>query len=57
MIPPSPIKIKGFTFILTSPALGGATSTVSMVTGFFGSHATAALQMIGCKKKVETVRG
>jgi hypothetical protein len=37
------------TLILTSPALGGATSTVSIESGFFGSQATAALQVIGCK--------
>jgi hypothetical protein len=30
------------TLIRTSPAFGGATSTVSMTSGFFASHATAA---------------
>ena len=35
----------------TSPALGGATSTVSRERGFLGSHATAARQLIGCEKE------
>jgi len=38
------------TLILISPALGGATSIVSMTRGFLGPQATAALQVIGCKK-------
>lgn len=32
----------------TSPNLGGATSTVSMTSGFPGSQATAARQDMGC---------
>ena len=34
----------------TSPALGGATSTVSIVSGLPASQATAARQDIGCNK-------
>jgi len=37
------------TLILTSPALGGATSIDSIVSGFFASHATAARQWITWK--------
>ena len=37
------------TFIRTSPLLGGATSTVSKVNGFFAAQATAALHVIACK--------
>lgn len=40
-------SINSPTFILTSPACGGATSIVSITSGFFGSQATAARQVIG----------
>ena len=39
-----------FTLILTSPALGGPTSIVSMDRGFLGSQATAARHVIGWNK-------
>ena len=43
------------TLILTSPALGGATSTCSKLRGLLGSHATAARHVIVCifTKKME----
>ena len=44
------------TLIRTSPAFGGATETVSMDSGFFASHATAALHSIVCTVKTATLQ-
>lgn len=44
------ISNRKFTFTLTSLALGGATSMVSMERGLPASQATAALHVIDWKK-------
>jgi len=44
-----PILFDHLTFIRTSPVFGGATSTVSKVSGFFATQETAARHFIVCK--------
>lgn len=43
--------------ILTSPFLGGSTSTVSMLSGLLASHATAALHWMTCRIAETRIRG